>query len=190
MELARVVNSVVGRYSRACWWADPDDLRSEAWIAAMEAHKGWKPDRGPLRPYAWVAVKRAVAAFLIHETSPVSASWHDRHNLIGIGRAQLDFGDGADAPASGTGGERPELSTPEHTWADELLDDERWRVRVLARLLDLLSPTEAEDDLDLLVGEVKRIGRPPRRLLDIIENQRETIAADEELKLIWKERTP
>jgi DNA-directed RNA polymerase specialized sigma24 family protein len=174
VELARVVNGVVKRYAARCWWADPDDLRQEAWIAAMEAHKGWNPEKGPIGPYAHVAVRRAVAAFLLHETSPVSSSWHERHNLVPLQRSGVDA---LEATAS----------SPEATWADELLDDARWHVRVLARLLDLLGP-EGENDLDLLVGETKRVGRPPFWLLDLTEAQRACIAQDPELRVIWEER--
>jgi len=187
VELARVVNNVVAKYAGRCWWADADELRQEAWIAAIESFRGWNPAKGPIGPYAQVAVRRAVAAFLIHETSPVSASWHERHNLIGVERASVEPR-AEDKPQANWVDPAP-LVAPEETWADELLEDARWRVRILGRLLELLGPS-GENDLDLLVGEKKRVGRPPEWFKSLTAEQRELIAKDKTLKDIWEERQP
>lgn len=181
IDLARAVNSVVATYTKRCWWVDEADVRQEAWTAAFAAHAKWKPERGPLDRYAYVTIRHAVAAFVVRERAPVSASWHRRHNLIGIGREELEAVD----PESGRSFTRPELGSKPESWADALLADERWKVRVLARLLDILGD---EKDLDALLGTTKRLGRPPRRLLDLIEKHQEAIRADEELRAIWKEQ--
>jgi hypothetical protein len=171
-EIVEVVNAAVASYARRCWWADASDLRQEAWVAAMEARANWNPERGPIGPYAGVAVRRAIAAYLIRESAPVSSPWHRRHELIGIRRAALD------APGVDAG-------TARRTWADELLQDARWQVRIIARLLQIIG----EDvQLDFLVGEQRRVGRPPAWFLERLEKDRERILADEELREIWKER--
>ena len=183
-DLARAVNSVVQTYVKRCFWVDEADIRQEAWAAAFVAHARWLPERGPLERYAYVAIRHAVAAYVVRERAPVSASWHRRHDLIGIERAPIEVPIGDDEARAKR--ERPELASPPESWADALLADERWKVRVLARLLDLLG---SEADLDALLGKTKRLGRPPRRLRDLIEKHKEAIRADEELRAIWEEQT-
>jgi hypothetical protein len=180
-DLARAVNSVVQTYVKRCFWVDESDLRQEAWTAAFVAHAHWRPDRGPLERYAYVTIRHAIAAYVVRERAPVSASWHRRHDLIGIGREAIEMTD----PETGRTFQRPELASPPESWAEALLADERWKVRVLARLIDLLG---SEDDLDALLGTTKKLGRPPRRLVALIEKHKDTIRADEELRAIWEEQ--
>lgn len=181
-ELERVVNAIAERYARACWWADVEDLRQEAWVAALAAEKKFDPTKGQLSSYAFVIVKRAVAAYLLEETAPVSSSWHERHALVGINREPISPGPG-ERRRKYQARMGDALSTKPNMWAETLLSNKRWHVRVLARLLELLG-TDAEDKLDILTGDKKRIGRPAAW----VSNARTRIAKDSKIQEMWKER--
>lgn len=169
--LAVIVNECVRYYARKCWWAEEEDLRQEAWIAAHEARKTWDPARGKIAPYASTAIRRALGTFLIRASSPVSSSWHARHELIALKPAPVEV---------------LELFPCAATWADELLDEKRWRVRLWARIIALVDA--GDTDLDYLLGETKRVGRPPAWLLEAVTDAKERLAADDELRAIWNER--
>ena len=173
-ELGSIVAATVSKYARKCWWIDADELRQTAWVAALEAHRRWDPERGPIGPYAGTIVKRAVSAHLLHESTIVSATNRAaaRRELLTTSRADLE--------------EIARVASAS-TWADDLLDDKRWRVRVLARLLELVG--ENELGLDALTGEAPRSGRTPAWLLALKTDTRTKIETDEELRAIWKDRT-
>ena len=179
-ELARVVAESVRYYSSRCRWADPEDMRQEGWIAAEECRLTWKPERGPIAAYASRAIRWAIAFWLIRNSSPVSASWHARHELLNHQHAPLEaIEEGltsrtARAPA-----------VDQRGWADDVLDDRQWRVRVMSRLLTLVGD-DPETGLDALV--TKKVGLRKRWVIAALANAKDTIKNDPELKELWEER--
>lgn len=182
--LGEVVSEVVSAYAKKCWWADVNDLRQEAWIAVMESRATWDPAKGSIKPYASVAARRAVGTFLVRASAPVSASWHERHALYGLQRAPAEEIEARldRHPALPRGG-----APSDRGWADEVLDDRRWRLRVLGRLLAVVG-TEDEAGLDKIVGRLRRIGRLPNWLLESMERVKDKIRNDDELRALWAER--
>lgn len=172
-ELAEVIRQVVSYYKARCWWVDEDDLRQEAWTSAVKAKRSWDPGEGLLAPYAATIVRRDVAAYVLRASAPVSASWHQRTDLIGLLRADL---------------EATAHQSPKAQWAEELLSKERWRVRVIARLIEVVGEDGAEGLEDLLREGKGPIGRPSLRRTVSGQIARTRIANDPELKAIWDER--
>jgi DNA-directed RNA polymerase specialized sigma24 family protein len=190
-EIGTLVQKIAHSYARKCWWAEEEDLNSEGWIAALEAERTRDPSR-PMAPYVATAVRRAIANFLVRQSSPVSASWHERHALYGLQRAPLDTLEMPKPPAGTADARKRDAlaatgAADDRGWADDLLDQQRWRVRVMARLLNVIGE-ENEEGLDILIGVQRRVGRRPRWLLESFDSVEEKIRNDPELKRIWEER--
>ncbi len=118
-----LADRIAGSYARKCWWSDLDDLKQEALVALVRAHQLFDPQVGvPWEAYASLAASRAVARYLLKNSSPVSAP--DCHsgatNLVGLLRAPVD-----------ENWEDPE------PWADALIDDKRWRAKVRMHVQEL-----------------------------------------------------
>lgn len=173
-EMNRVVDEVTRDYARRCHWAPVEDLRQEAWVAACAARAGWEPERGSLAGYVAVAARRGIAAWLIRASSPASASWHRRHDLMSAPRASDDASERAFESGDGA------------SWADEILDERRWRVRVLSRLIELVRETGATsvDDLVQAVGKAT----PKKPIGPGIASELERLAKDETLRQMWAEQ--
>jgi hypothetical protein len=119
-DLAEVVNKVVRQTARRWWWADEDDLRQVAWVAALSVREKFDADKsrtGDIKPLARLAAERLLSRYLCQNTSPVSASDGSRYKLVGVIGAPL-------ADALPQRGPSPE----------QRLDVERWRAKVRIRL--------------------------------------------------------
>lgn len=193
--VAREVNVQVAYYYQRVKWrgVEEGDLRNTAWEIALDALEHYDAAKGSVGGYVATAVRRNIATRLIFEGSPVTESWHRRHNLLGVHRAPLDH---AERPQRSVfdgeeGGRSITQGAPEAGgWADEVLADRRWRVRVLSRLFEVVG-LEGREGLEALLrheDDPKPTGRRPQRLLDSIELARSRIAADPELAEAWAER--
>lgn len=70
-----VIERVVRRYRRRCWWADAEDMRQEAAVAGLLAMRSWDPRVGvPWRAYLRRAVSRWLSGYLWRQSSPVSGT--------------------------------------------------------------------------------------------------------------------
>jgi len=82
-----VVEDVVSRYARKCWWADREDLMQEAETVRCEVEQRGCPGDAYLR----TSVARHLATYLWGLSSPVSAPKDKRREkLKGLQRAPLD----------------------------------------------------------------------------------------------------
>lgn len=91
-QLVKVATKVARRYARRCWWADEEDLRQEAMVAALECLKEgrWDPEVGvPLNAYAWRACVNHLRSYLWRQSSPVSETDHNLENLRGVHHIEI-----------------------------------------------------------------------------------------------------
>lgn len=125
--ITRICHAAAARYARQCWWADPDDLRQEAHLAALHAQRTYQPAvRVPLEAYVWRAVILALKRYLWRESSPVCGGGHDPHRLRTQHRASLDAIDALRV---------------NYEDADEALADAHWRASVREEFERLLATT-------------------------------------------------
>lgn len=156
-----------------CWWADRDDLVSEASVAILQAHKTWDPEVGvPWEQYVRIAAIRRLRQFLWHESSPVSGGLHDpRKNIAGVIRNfTLDMRDMHDTRCG-------RLNEQHYVAASDALDShivfaskpdpvgtidqQDWRLKVRKRIRALARDGR---DGDLAVEVLVR-GRKPKDLI-------------------------
>lgn len=198
--VAAEVNKSVARFSRKFGWRGvrEDDLRGEAWLAALTAERGYSPEKGAAGPYVGKALTRNLTAKVLFAGSPVSASWHTRKDLKGIVAVPVakvedrqrsvlspEHQRAGVSPASSDGGPGIMPGAPDEAgWADEVLDDRRWRVRVLARLVEVVGE-EGRAGLEELLRETPRRGNMSKELAASVALARERIAEDQELWEAW-----
>ncbi len=175
-EIENIVRKTARSYARKCYWADEKELRQVANVGVQVARRKYARTEGRPEPYFQIAVKRAISNFLIKASSPVSSSWHDRFNMIGIKRV------GEDSPEAIAA-----FDGEDEGWADRVLEDKRMRVRILARLLEVAGP-DGRAGLEVLLAEKKRTGRVSRALQESIDLVKARIACDAELHAFWAER--
>lgn len=89
----KLANRVAKRYARRCWWMPEEDLRQEAWIAALDALKSFDPEYGTrLDGYVWCAMVRWLRGFLWRNSAPVTVPrGDDRTAAAGLSRAPLEY---------------------------------------------------------------------------------------------------
>ncbi len=175
-EVLRIAKAVAMRYKRRCWWADVDDLVSEASVAVLTAHKTFDPQVGvSFAGYATKAAILRVRGFLWRESSPLSGGLHDpRKNIAGVHAAPLD-----DNLLERTPNARDQM---------ELIE---WRHRVRDRIRVLADRTR---DGDLAV-EVMVHERPPgeiiqetgRRAYSAVSLVRRKVRSDAPLYKLWRQ---
>lgn len=175
-EIDKIVAQTSRKYARKCWWAEEDELRQVAATAAAVARPHFNPEVGKVGPYFGRAIKRGVSNFLIRASCPASSSWHDRFKTIGIKRV---------------GEEDPEaakvLDGEDHGWADRILDDKRLRVRLLARLFEVVG-ADGRPGLEAMLSETKRGGRVAAPVQASIDLAVARIRADDECRMFWANR--
>jgi len=90
-DVLRIARAVASRYKSRCWWADKDDLTSEATRAVLEAKQTFDPQVGvPFDGYAARAATLQVRDYLWRQSSPLSGGLHDpRKNIAGVYSAEL-----------------------------------------------------------------------------------------------------
>jgi hypothetical protein len=171
----RIARAVALRYKRRCWWADVDDLTSEASVAVLRAARTWDPQVGvPFEGYAGRAAVLGVRAFLWRESAPVSGGQSDpRANLTGVRRVEL----GDDLAV--------ESSTPAQ------IDTVRWRLAVRDRIRSLAQQSKGGDAAYEVVGrdrtpsDVQR-EHPEVRVYSAVEVLRRKVRDDYKLYDLWK----
>lgn len=191
-DVLRIAKAVARRYANRCWWADPDDVTSEASVAVLQAKRTWDPTVGvPFDGYAQRAAALRVRTYLWGESSPVTGGLHDpKKNIANVRRAGLMMrtAGGHDAPEMHS--ERPELMhTPDPA---AQLDDANWRLRVRRRLRAL-----ARDGRDgELATEVLVRGRKPaeviaesgRDVYGAVHLVRRKVRSDRRMYNLWRMR--
>lgn len=101
MNALQVAERVAARYARRVFWADPEDLKQEATVAALAAQRTFDPRIGvPFAGYAWRACVLHLRAYVWANSAPVSETDHHLTDLRGVYRDSLDAaGDVVDGAA-------------------------------------------------------------------------------------------
>lgn len=131
------------RYSRRCWWVDPDDLRQVGALAVVEAKRTFDPAVGVApEQYYWRAIVLSMRRYLWLESSPVSGGKHrPEESLAGHRRAEV-----SDEAYASIGEASP---APE-----EEIADREWHACVQERLTALASELPGGlNDLALLLDQ-------------------------------------
>jgi Sigma-70 region 2 len=90
-EVLRISSAVARRYARRVFWADVEELTSEACVAVIEAHRTWDPEVGvPFDGYAARAAALRLRTALWRESSPVSGGMNDPRKNLRTRRVFLD----------------------------------------------------------------------------------------------------
>jgi hypothetical protein len=168
-DMAAALGQVVRRFTRRCWWADEDDVRQVAWVAAHKVRTKFNPElsrTGNIKPLVRLATSRIVQRLVLSDSAPVSASDHRRHELRGLTRASVEVLDARGFAAR----EDPEGA----------LAAEQWRSRVVARLRRLVGSERAEAILEAC-DNARQPTKDAREALTIIRD-------DEELRRLWHDR--
>jgi DNA-directed RNA polymerase specialized sigma subunit len=171
-EVQRIARAVARRFKRRCWWADVDDMESEACVAVLKAHKTFDPQVGvPFAGYAARAAALQITDWLWRQSSPLSGGLHDpEKNIAGVFRMTLDI------LASGHRGEdttRRELTVDPDTGNE--LDVAAWRLAVREQLRLLAERTRNGD----LAVEVLVRDRPSRDVMQQTGRGRDVYKATE-----------
>lgn len=140
-DVLRIARAVARRYKKKCWWANVDDMTSEASVAILESAANWDPQVGiPIDGYVARAAALRVRDYLWRQSSPVSGGLHNPRELIaGVHAAPLD-----------------EDIVQHEESVESQLDKMQWRLRVRDRLRQLAERTRDGE----LAAEVLVRGRP------------------------------
>lgn len=210
-KLDKVVAKVAGRYAQLCWWAEEEELKQEAWIAALDATRTWDPTVGvPLGAYAWRAAVLHLRTWLWKNSSPVSAPASASEEVRKFRRAGFNETNELIEPyygGKGTGhldnvkpgrlwtARRNQLED-ERRWVDEMLDDERWKDRVRVALKQVLGDSPDSDlAVDAMLSDEKASAFAKSRGVEVQKVYRATqrararISESLDLYRLWKERT-
>ena len=100
--IRRIAKAVARRYKARCWWAELDDLVSEATVAVIKAQDTFDPQVGvPFEAYASKAAEYRVSGFLWRNSSPLSGGMHNpREHIAGVYSAPLSDDLVQDAPSA------------------------------------------------------------------------------------------
>ncbi len=154
---AQVLDHIIHFYRRRCWWAEEDDLRQEAALAAHVARGKFDPRVGvPWPQFMRRIVNRWLSDYLWRQSSPVSGT--SGAEAAGLHRA--DLSDTMEDAAAA---------------ADESMMDDEWRQAVRDRL-EALVGTDIEKRIGLLVllsGE-----RPVNGVRFAVRQARAALAGD------------
>lgn len=151
-----VANKVAKIYARRCWWADFEDLRQEAYVAALEASATYTAEKGEAKPYLWKACACTLAKYLWRESSPVKGKGGRTAQRAGL----------EDAPIETC------QETPEHSVAREEIRAELLRliekhyckdVPMLTGLLGGNAPEQVAEDCHV---EIVRVYKATEKLHD------------------------
>jgi hypothetical protein len=190
--IAREVNAAVASFLRRYGWRGvrEGDLRGKAWEIALDAALTYTLDRGAPGPYFGRSIYMGLTSSLLFEGAPVSASWHARKNLVGVFAAPLDRVQEPQRSVLAQGVRERTVrqgAAEQGGWADEVLDDRRWRVRVSARLYEVVGEEGREGLEELLRDGPRRARKMPAHLLASMALAQRRIAEDPELRQAWAE---
>lgn len=160
------------RYARKVWWADEDDLRQEAALAALQATREggpYDPETGvPVGAYVWRACVLHLRAYLWQQSAPVNETDHKLATLRGVHRLELN-----ESLASADVDAYELLSEKE--WTEEVrsqldyLLNKRGAGKHLARvLLNEESPTHVAHEAGIPIDDLYILTKKTRR--DIASN--------------------
>ena len=90
MDLGKLIEKSARWYAARSWWADIDDLRNEGWVAALEAERTYKPEKGSKDNYLRRATWYRMRDFLWAQSAPVSGRRGHGEVLRGVHRASVD----------------------------------------------------------------------------------------------------
>lgn len=146
-DVIRIARAVAHRYANRCWWADVDDMTSEASVAVLQARKTWDPEVGvPFDGYAQRAAALRLHLYLWAQSSPVSGGLHDPHkHIAGVQRGEFN----------------EEVHSEPSVDPAATLDEINWRLRVRRRIRALARDGR---DGDLAVEVLVR-GRTPKEVI-------------------------
>jgi DNA-directed RNA polymerase specialized sigma subunit len=174
-EVLRIARGVARRYAARCWWADIEDMTSEASIAILKARRTWDPEVGvPFAGYASRAATLRVRDYLWSQSSPVTGGLADpQKNIAGTQAVSLDEA------------KHGEVADPR-----SLLEEYEWRMRVRARVRKIAKRTKDGDlAIEVLVhdrpsGEV--IKETGRRVYQAVHLVRRKARLDARLYRLWQ----
>lgn len=179
-DVHRICQAAAAHYARRCWWAEVDDLRQEAYLAALRAQRTFQANVGVVaEAYVWRAVVLALAKYLWNQSSPVSGGSQNPKLLKTQQRAS---GDELDWLLS--------IAPP----VDEQVDELRWREAVHARVDALLRTPEHVLAARVVVDEMqaadvaRETGLPVLRIYKLSEHLRDRLARDPELYALIRSR--
>lgn len=169
-DLNVIAAKAAARYARLVFWADIEELRQEAMVAALTATRPggpYDPECGvPLSAYVWRACILHLRAWCWKQSAPVHAPHHKLAQLKGIHREEIT-----------------ETTSITHVDPFALLHEKRWVEDVQSQVdhvLDRLgpdsglaartivldeAPAHVAEDLDVAIEHVYRVTRVGRRLL-------------------------
>lgn len=140
-DILRIARAVARRYKKKCWWANLEDMISEASVAILESRSNWDPQVGiPIEGYVARAAALRIRDFLWRQSSPVSGGLHNPRELIaGVHAAPLE----------------EDLALREES-VEVLHDRISWRLRVRDQIRRLASITRDGDlAVEVMVHEEK-----------------------------------
>lgn len=140
--LGDVVGSVTSWFVRRRAPADADDIRQNAWVAALESLRWWRGE-GDVRAYAAMAARRQVSREIGREVSPVTIGSHAALRNV------------REVAARGELPNRADEATPERSLADAQRD-----AIVRAELARLLEAHVSDDNRPLVVRLLGLDGEP------------------------------
>lgn len=163
--MQREVEGGVRRVAKKWRSADADDLRQEAWEAALEARRTFDASRGTaFSAYVGRAIRWRLENYMLRVSQAVS--------FPNNSRARHEMGA---RPTRCVPAEDSPLVSPAPT-PERALDEKRWQVRLVARMI-----RTAGGAVELRVA-VNGPSPDERRLAKVV---RARLAADEELRRMW-----
>lgn len=194
--IAREVNEATASFLKRYGWrgVQEGDLRGKAWELALDAMRHYDPAKGTVGAYVGRAILLNLTTQMLFDGSPVHEVWHKRRNLVGVfaapvsaiqepQRSVLDDGTGGASAAQPV----HHAAVDQAGWVDEVLDDRRWRVRVTARLFEVVGEEGREGLEELLRDGPRRGGRRPAHVTASMALACRKIAEDPELRQAWAE---
>lgn len=171
-DLAQVVERETVRYSRLCWWADPEDVRALIWQCALEAKAKYVPTRtrgSGIKPLATVIIRRTLSRWRLATRTPAGFGTkdRDRHGLGKLSPYPVPL-------------ESLDLVSP-----SEVLT--AWRSEVTKRLEEVVPDSKALETLFAVV-EATTTKKARRAFNRRAMRAFECVEADKRLKELWDVR--
>jgi len=198
LELYALSGQVAKAYRKRCRWADFDDMRQEAAMAMLSAHRCYLTHpEGDERGYLYMAATYAVKAYLLRASSPVSASRRRADNLRGLRGTGLQVLESGVRSWSQHGpGSKIRDLPPAHQPLVLRMSEEAWLERARRELARVFAEVPAGDTIArrvLLEGERATVvaadcNLPARDVLALVARVRRAIVNDAHLYTILRER--
>lgn len=154
-EVLRIAKAVAQRYAARCWWADKDDMTSEASEAILRAQRTFDPQVGvPFDGYAAKAAALRIADWLWKNSSPLSGGTHDpRKHVAGVHSNQLAADRVTPGEETRVGAHHDTAEITDDATGDQL-DAMNWRLQVRSRIRALAARTrDGETAVEVMIRE-------------------------------------